>query len=109
MKAALLSLCIVFSVPAFSSCGDMDGVMPIVFSSTSPWFLTTFALTGKDIINNCKEVRALRSDAQRALVDGVVSEKLEKALLNMQNDSSTAQLNIEAKLERIISELTELN
>ena len=54
MKATLLVLTILFSVPAFSSCEDGEGMGAILMSSTSPWFLTTFLATDNDPTINCK-------------------------------------------------------
>jgi len=106
MKTTLILLSLLFSVPAFSSCEDGEGMGAILMSSTSPWFLTTFAMTGDDPTINCKMVKELRSDAQKALVEGVVSDKLSDVLNKMQKSEETSNLSNDEKLELIINDTT---
>lgn len=108
MKMTLVILTLLFSIPAFSSCEDSEGLGAIALSSTSPWFLTTFMMTGNDPTVNCKVVKELRSDAQKALVEGVVSVKLADVLNKMQKSKETENLSIDEKLELIINNTTAL-
>ena len=108
MKVTLVLLALAFSIPVYSSCEDSEGIGAISMSSTSPWFLTTFLMTGDDPTVDCKIVKELRSDAQQALVEGSVSAKLAKALEKMENAEESKNLTINEKLELIINNTTAL-
>lgn len=108
MKVTLVLLALAFSIPVYSSCEDSEGIGAISMSSTSPWFLTTFLMTGNDPTIDCKIVKELRSDTQQALVEGSISTKLASTLEKMENSEESRNLTINEKLELIINNTTAL-
>lgn len=110
MKKLLVVLSLSLSLGASASCGDFEGIASISMSSTSPWFLTTFMMTGNDPLTSCKFVREIRSDAQKALIDGseIQNPRLKGMLQEMNKYEENRGLSLEEKLEKIIEETTKI-
>lgn len=109
MKKFLVTMLVLISFQANASCEDMEGVGAISLSLTSPSFLTTFLATGDDPTVNCKMVRELRVDAQKALVDGNFSERLIAIMEKMKANRETSALSTDEMLNMIIESTTEAN